>query len=46
METVCKKTEGKAKNKMGRRYEEISQEDVSEQLETKDAGEEEMERNN
>jgi hypothetical protein len=46
MENVCNKTEGKAKSKMGRRCEERPQEDVSEQLETKDAGEEEMGRNN
>jgi hypothetical protein len=46
METVCNKTEGKAKGKMGRRCEERPQEDGGEQLETKDAGEEEMERNN
>jgi hypothetical protein len=36
----------KAKSKMGRRCEERPQEDGSEQLETKDAGKEEMERNN
>jgi hypothetical protein len=46
METVCNKTEGKAKIKMGRRFEERPQEDGSEKLETKDAGEEEMLRNN
>jgi hypothetical protein len=39
-------TEGKAKSKMGIRREERPQEDRSEQLETKDAGEEQMERNN
>jgi hypothetical protein len=41
-----KRTEGKAKSKMGRRREERPEEDGSEQLETKDAGEEEIERNN
>jgi len=46
METVCNKTEGKAKSKMGRWCEEWFEEDGSEQLETKDAGGEEMERNN
>ena len=46
METVCSKTEGKAKSKMGRRCEEWFEEDGGEQLETKDAGEEAMERNN
>jgi hypothetical protein len=46
METVCNKTEGKAKSKMVGRREEWLEEDGSEQLETKDAGEEEMERNN
>jgi hypothetical protein len=46
METVRNKTEGKAKSKMVRRCEERPQEDRSEQLETKDAGEEEMEKNN
>ena len=46
METVCNKTEGKAKSKMGRRCEEWFEEDGGEQLETKDAGEEAMERNN
>jgi hypothetical protein len=46
METLCNKTEGKAKRKMGRRCEERPLEDGSEQLETKDAGEEEMEGNN
>ena len=45
METVCNKTEGKAKSKMGRWCEEWSEEDGSEQLEAKDAGEEAMERN-
>jgi len=42
METVCNKTEGKAKIKMGGRCEE----DGGEQLKIKDAGEEAMERNN
>ena len=46
METIRNKTEGKAKRKMGRRCEEWFQEDGSDQLETKDAGEETMERNN
>ena len=46
METVCNKTEGKARSKMGRRCEEWFEEDGGEQLETKDAGEEAMERNN
>jgi len=46
METVCNKTEGKAKSKMERRCEEWFVEDRSDQLETKDAGEEAMERNN
>ena len=46
METVCNKTEGKAKSEMGRRCEEWFEEDGSDQLETNDAGEEEMERNN
>ena len=46
METVCNKTEGKAKIKIRRRREEWFEEDGSEQLETNDAGEEEMERNN
>ena len=45
METVWNKTEGKAKSKMGRRCEEWFEEDGSDQLETKDAGEETMERN-
>jgi hypothetical protein len=42
METICNKTEGKAIGKTGRRREE----DGGDQMETKDAGEEEMERNN
>ena len=46
METVRNKTEGKAKGKMGRRCEECFGEDGSYQLETKDVGEEAMERNN
>jgi len=46
METVWNKTEGKAKSKMGWRCEEWLEEDGGDQLETKDAGEEEMERNN
>ena len=46
METVRNKTEGKAKSKMGGRCEEWLEEDEGEQLETKDAGEEAMERNN
>ena len=46
METVCNKTEGKAKSKMGRRCEEWFEEDGVDQLETKDAREEAMERNN
>jgi len=47
METVCNRTEGKAKSKMGRRCEEWLEEDGGgDQLETKDAGQEEMERNN
>ena len=46
METVCNKTEGKAKSKMGRRCEEWFEEDWGDQLETKDAGKEAMERNN
>ena len=46
METVCNKTEGKAKSKMGRRCEEWFDEDGGDQLETKDAGEEAIERNN
>ena len=46
METVCNKTEGKAKSEMGRQCEEWFEEDGSDQLETKDAGEEAMERNN
>ena len=46
METVCNKTEGKAKSKMGRRCEEWFEEDGGDQLETKDAGAEAMERNN
>ena len=46
METVCNKTEGKAKSKMGGRCEEWLEEDGSEQLETEDVYEEEMERNN
>ena len=46
MGTVCNKTEGKAKSKMGRRCEEWFEEDWGDQLETKDAGEETMERNN
>ena len=46
METVCNKTEGKAKSKMGGRCEEWYEEDGGEQLETKDAREETMERNN
>ena len=46
METVCNKTEGKAKSKMGGRCEEWFEEDGGDQLETKDAGEEKMERNN
>ena len=46
METVCNKNEGKAKSKMGRRCEEWLEEDGRKQLETKDAGEEAMERNN
>ena len=45
MENVCNKTEGKAKSKMGGRCEEWFEEDGSDQLETKDAGEEAMERN-
>ena len=43
METVCNKTEGKAKSKMGGRREEWLEEDGGEQLETKDAGEEAIE---
>ena len=46
METVCNKTEGKAKSKMGGWREEWFEEDEGEKLETKDAGEEAMERNN
>jgi len=46
MGAVCNKTKGKAKSKMGRRCEERLEEDGTEQLETNDAGEEEMERNN
>ena len=46
METVCNKTEGKARRKMGRRCKELFEEDGGDQLETKDAGEEVMERNN
>ena len=46
METVCNKTDRKAKSKMGRRCEEWFEEDGGDQLETKDAGEETMERNN
>ena len=46
METVYNKTERKAKSKMGRRCEEWFEEDGGDQLETKDAGEEAMERNN
>jgi hypothetical protein len=46
METVCNKTERKAKIKMGRWREKWSEEDVSEELETKGARKEEMERNN
>jgi len=46
METVCNKTEEKAKSKMGGRREEWLEEDGSEYLETNDAGEEEMKRNN
>ena len=38
METVCNKTEGKAKSKMGRRCEEWFEEDGSDQLETKTQG--------
>ena len=45
METVCNKTERKAKSKMGRRCEEWFEEDGGDKLETKDAGEEVMERN-
>jgi len=40
------KTEGKAKSKMGRRCEEWFEEDGGDQLETKKAGEETMERSN
>jgi hypothetical protein len=43
---VIYKTEGKAKSKMGRWCEEWFEEDGGDQLETKDAGEETMERNN
>jgi len=46
METVCNKTEGQAKSKMERRCEEWFEEDGGDQLETKDVGEETMERNN
>ena len=46
MENVRNKTEGKAKSKMGRRCDEWFEEDGGDQLETKDAGEEAMERNN
>jgi hypothetical protein len=46
IETVCNKTEGKAKSKIGGRREEWLEEDGGDQLETKDAGEEAMERNN
>ena len=46
METVCNKTEGKAKSKMGGRCEEWLEEDGIDQLETKDAGEGAVERNN
>jgi len=46
METVRNKTEGKAKSKMWRRCEEWFEEDGGDQLETKDTGEGEMERNN
>jgi len=46
METVCNKTEGKAKSKMGGRREEWLEEDEGEQLETKDVGEEAMEKKN
>ena len=45
METVCNKTEGKAKSKTGRWCEEWFEEDGGDQLETKDAEEEAMERN-
>ena len=44
--TVCNKTEEKAKSKIGRRCEEWFEEDGGDQLETNDAGEETMERNN
>ena len=46
METVCNKAEGKAKSKMGGRREERFEEDGGDQLEKRDAGEEEMERYN
>jgi hypothetical protein len=46
METVCNKTEMKAKIKMGRWREKWSEEDGSEELETEGARKEEMERNN
>jgi len=46
METVCNKTEGKAKSKMEGWCEEWFEEDGGDQLETKYAVEEEMERNN
>ena len=46
METVCNKTEWKAKSKMGRRCEEWFEEDGADQLETKDTGEETIEKNN
>ena len=40
METVRNETEGKAKSKMGRRCEEWFEQNGSDQLKTKDAGEE------
>jgi hypothetical protein len=46
METLSNKTEGKTKSKIERRCEEWFKEDGSDQLETKDTGEEAMERNN
>jgi hypothetical protein len=46
METVCNKTERKAKTKMGRWRDKRSEEDGSEELETEGAREEAMERNN
>jgi hypothetical protein len=46
METVCNKTERKAKIKKGRRREKWPKKDGSEELETEGGREETMERNN